>query len=177
MAALSLACSIPQRVGRPSLVPARWIAGAVGALCGVAWAAALRAFMWEVAGHDAGVKWAGTFLWVLLPGAAIGALLAWAEHRRWTGPVPHRRWLVWSPMLFAAVLLQNPLDLADGVEGGTALNAAGAAPDGPRAPPPDSAHRAGRRAHEGGVTRGDVRHVLAGRVPPRRSVNASKERL
>jgi len=28
-----------------------------------------------------------------------------------------------------------------------------------------------------GSTRGDVRHVLAGRVPPRRSVNASKERL
>ena len=27
MAALSLACSIPQRVGRPSLVPARWIGG------------------------------------------------------------------------------------------------------------------------------------------------------
>ncbi len=69
--------------------------------------------------------WSGrrTFLWVLLPGAAIGALLAWAEHRRWTGPVPHRRWLVWSPMLFGTVLLQNPLDLADGFEGGIGLAA------------------------------------------------------
>lgn len=123
MAALCLACSIPQRIGRPSLVPARWIAVAVGALCGVAWAAALRAFMWEVAGHDAAVEWAGTFLWVLLPSAAIGALLAWTEHRRWTGPLPDRRWLVWTPMLFAAVLLQNPFDLADGFEGGLGLAA------------------------------------------------------
>jgi hypothetical protein len=123
IAVLILACAVPQRIGRPSLVPARWIAVAVGALCGFAWAAALRAFMWEVAGDDAGVMWAGTFLWVLLPGAVIGALLAWAEHRRWTGPVPHRRWLVWSPMLFAAVLVHNPLDLAGGFEGGLGLAA------------------------------------------------------
>ena len=80
--------------------------------------------MWEVAGPDAGVEWAGTFLWVLLPGAVIGALLGLAEYRRWTGTVPHRRWLVWSPMLFAAVLLQNPLDLVDGFEGGVGLAAA-----------------------------------------------------
>jgi len=123
LAVLCLACAIPERIGRPFLVPAWWIAGAVGALCGLAWAAALRAFMWEVAGDAAEVEWAGTFLLVLLPGAAIGALLAWAEHRRWTGPVPHRRWFVWSPMLFAAVLLQNPLDLAAGFEGGIGLAA------------------------------------------------------
>ena len=85
LAVLMLACALPQRIGRASLVPARWIATAVGAVCGFAWAAALRAFMWEVAGDDAGVEWAGTFVWVLLPGAIIGALLAWAEHRRWTG--------------------------------------------------------------------------------------------
>jgi hypothetical protein len=79
--------------------------------------------MWEVAGPDAAVEWAGTLVWVLLPGAVIGALLAWAEHQRWTGPVPHRRWLVWSPMLFAAVLVSNPLDLAGGFEGGIGLAA------------------------------------------------------
>jgi hypothetical protein len=123
IALLCLACAIPQRIGRRSLVPARWIAAAVGALCGFAWAAALRAFMWEVAGPDAGVEWTGTFLWVLLPGAVIGALLGLAEHRRWTGTVPHRRWLIWSPMLFAAVLVHNPLDLADGFEGGIGLAA------------------------------------------------------
>jgi hypothetical protein len=123
VAALCLACAIPQRIGRPSLVPARWTAGAVGALCGFAWAAALRAFMWEVAGPDAGVEWTGTFLWVLLPGAVIGALLASAEYRRWSGAVPHRRWLVWSPLLFAAVLVQNPTDLVHGFEGGIGLAA------------------------------------------------------
>jgi hypothetical protein len=79
--------------------------------------------MWEVAGPNAGVEWTGTFLWVLMPGAVIGALLASAEYRRWRGAVPHRRWLIWSPMLFAAVLLQNPLDLVDGFEGGIGLAA------------------------------------------------------
>jgi hypothetical protein len=79
--------------------------------------------MWKVAGPEAGVEWTGRFLWVLLPGAAIGALLASAEHQRWRGAVPYRRWLVWSPMLFAAVLLQNPLDLVNGLEGGIGLAA------------------------------------------------------
>ena len=77
----------------------------------------------EVAGDGAGVEWAGTFVWILLPGAIIGALLARAEHRRWTGSAPHMRWLVWSPMLFAAVLFQNPLDLLSGFEGGVGLAA------------------------------------------------------
>ena len=120
---LMLACAIPQRIGRTCLVPARWIAATVGAVCGFAWAAGLRAFMWEVAGDDASVERTGTFIWVLLPGAIIGALLAWAEHRRLTGSLPHARWLVWSPMLFAAVLFQNPLDLLGGFEGGVGLAA------------------------------------------------------
>jgi hypothetical protein len=123
IAVLCLACSIPQRIGRPSLVPAPWIAVAVGALGGLAWASGLRGFMWVVAGDDAGVEWIGTFVWVLLPGTVIGALLARAEHRRWTGTVRHRGWLVWSPMLFAAVLVHNPFDLAAGFEGGIGLGA------------------------------------------------------
>jgi hypothetical protein len=123
VAVLCLACAIPQRIGRPFLVPDRWIAGAVGALCGLAWAAALRAFMWEVAGTEAEVSWTGTFVWVLLPGAVIGALLAWAEFRRWRGAVPRRRWLIWSPLLFAAVLLQNPVNLVHGFKGGIGLAA------------------------------------------------------
>jgi hypothetical protein len=36
IAVLCLACAVPQRIGRPSLVPARWVAVAVGALCGLA---------------------------------------------------------------------------------------------------------------------------------------------
>ena len=120
---LMLACAIPRRIGRARLVPARWVASAVGAVCGFAWAATLRAFMWEVAGDAAGVEWEGTFVWVLLPGTLIGALLAAAEHRRWTGSLPHARWLVWSPMLFAAVLFKNPLDLLGGFEGGVGFAA------------------------------------------------------
>ena len=123
LALLCLACAIPQRIGRPALVPAPWIAGVIGAVAGFAWAAALRAFMWEVAGDEAGADWVGTFVWVLVPGAVIGALLGWAEHRRWSGPVPGRRWLIWSPMIFVAVLLQNPLDLLNGFEGGIGLAA------------------------------------------------------
>lgn len=123
LAVLMIACAIPQRIGRAHLAPTPWVAAAAGAVCGLAWAAALRAFMWEVAGVDAGVDWAGTFAWILLPGAIIGALLAWAEHRRWTGSLPHVRWFIWSPMLFAALLLQNPLDLLAGIEGGVGLGA------------------------------------------------------
>lgn len=123
IAVLCLGCAIPQRIDGPALVRARWFAVTVGALCGFAWAAALRALMREVAGHAARVDWTGTFLWVLLPGTIIGALLALAEHRRWTGTVPHRRWLVWSPMLFAAVVVHNPLDLAGGFESGIGLGA------------------------------------------------------
>jgi len=123
LALLCLASAVPQRIGRPELVPARWAGAAVGALAGFAWAAALRAFMWEVAGDEAGADWVGTFLWVLLPGLVIGALLGWAEHRRWSGPVPARRWLIWSPLLFVVVLLQDPLDLLEGFEGGIGLAA------------------------------------------------------
>lgn len=123
LAVLMLGCAVPQRIGRPRLVPRRWVAVGIGAVCGLAWAATLRAFMFEVAGDEAEVQWAGTFVWVLLPGTVIGMLLAWGEHRRWTGPVRHRRWLVWSPMLFAAVLLQDPLALVGGFDGGIGLAA------------------------------------------------------
>jgi hypothetical protein len=120
---LCVASAIPQRVERPALVPAAWQAVAVGALAGLAWAASLRAFMVEVVGAESAVTWAGTFLWVLAPGVVIGGLLAWGEWRRWSGEVPHRRWLVWSPMLFAAVLLQDPVDLVGGFDGNVGLGA------------------------------------------------------
>ena len=123
LAVLMLGCAVPQRIGRPRLVPRRSVALGVGAVCGLAWAATLRSFMWEVAGDGAGVQWAGTFVWVLLPGTVVGMLLAWGEHRRSSGPVPHRRWLVWSPMLFAAVLLQDPVALVGGFDGGIGLAA------------------------------------------------------
>lgn len=123
LAVLMLACAIPQRIGRASLVPARWVATAAGAICGLAWASTLRAFMAEVAGDESRVQWAGTFIWIALPGTLIGALLAWSEHRRSTGSLPLPRWLVFSPMLFTATLLQDPLDLLHGFQGGIGLGA------------------------------------------------------
>jgi hypothetical protein len=123
LALLCLACAIPQRMGLSTLVPVGWIAIGVGALCGFAWCAALRAFMQEVAGENTAFDAVGTFVWILLPGAVIGALLAWAERRRRTGTVPHRRWLIWSPMLFTALFFQDPLELLHGFEGGIGLAA------------------------------------------------------
>ena len=93
-----------------------------GAVAGLTWAAALRGWMIQLAGDDADVKWAGTFVWILLPGAIIGALLAWAEHRRSTGSLPPPRWLVWLPALLPAALLQS-LALGGVVEAGTGLEA------------------------------------------------------
>lgn len=123
VALLCVASAIPQRAGRPALVPAQWQAIAVGALAGLAWTTSLRAFMVEVAGAGSEFSWAGTFLWVLGPGVLIGALLAWGEWRRWSGEVPHRRWLVWSPVLFLGVLLQDPAHLVSGFDGGVGLAA------------------------------------------------------
>jgi hypothetical protein len=75
-----------------------------------------------VAGDDSEVQWVNTFGFILLPGAAIGALLGWAEHVRRTGGRPRWRWLALAPLLFAAILLSNPLDIGglfeDGVGGG-----------------------------------------------------------
>lgn len=69
-----------------------------GAVCGLAWAAALRAFMAEVAGPESTVGWIGTFEGILLPGAVTGGLLGWAEHLRRTGR--RRGWLAAAPLVF-----------------------------------------------------------------------------
>ena len=94
----------------------------VGAVAGLAWAAGLRGFMAEVAGEDSSVEWVSTFVWVLLPGTVIGALLAWAEHIRRSGGRRGWRWLALSPLLFSAVLFSHGLDFGtlaeDGVGGG-----------------------------------------------------------
>jgi hypothetical protein len=123
LALLCLACAIPQRIGIPTDLPA-WAAVAVGGLAGLSWSAALRAFMSAVAAKD-GTRFdsVATFGFVLLPGAVIGAVLAWAEWHRHRGPVPHRTWLFWTPMLFAAVLLQHPTDLMHVFDDGIGLSA------------------------------------------------------
>jgi hypothetical protein len=94
----------------------------VGGICGFAWATGLRGFMAEVAGAESNVDWRGTFVWVLAPGVLIGLLLGLAEHVRTTGGRRGWRWLALSPLLFGALLLSNPFDLAaileDGIGGG-----------------------------------------------------------
>jgi hypothetical protein len=75
-----------------------------GVVAGTAWAAALRAFMVEIAGRDSRVEWFGTFALILLPGALVGALLGLAEYLRRTGGRRGWRWLAAAPLLFTAPL-------------------------------------------------------------------------
>jgi hypothetical protein len=97
----------------------------LGALCGVAWGAALRAFMSEIAGAESAVTWTGTFGWILAPGLAAGALLGWAEHARRTGGRRGWRWLALSPLLFAGVLVAGLADPGSMFEGGVGGGAIG----------------------------------------------------
>lgn len=95
----------------------------VGGLCGLAWAAGLRGFMAQIGHEDSTVSWSGTFGYILLPGLGIGLLLGWAEHLRQLGGPRGWRWLVLSPLLFAAVLFSEGLlgvlrIFEDGVGGG-----------------------------------------------------------
>ena len=73
---------------------------AVGAVGGLAWAAALRAYMAELAASGTGMEWAGTFAQILLPGVVIGASLGLAEYFRRTGGRRGWRWLAVTPLLF-----------------------------------------------------------------------------
>ena len=52
---------------------------ALGALCGLAWAASFRAVMSEYAGAGSTVAWFETFAAILLPGVIVGGLLGWAH--------------------------------------------------------------------------------------------------
>lgn len=119
MAVLSLGAAVahPRGIrGGDALLP--W----VGAVTGLAWASGLRGFMSEVIGVESTVSWIGTFGYVLVPGTAIGALLGWAELERRRGRP--RRFLVWSPLVFVAVLvpgLADPATLFDGGVGGGAI--------------------------------------------------------
>jgi hypothetical protein len=144
---LSLASAIPMR--RPTEPPRSWTSGwhesgadrqksnhnskiagergklvLLGALCGLAWAAGLRAFMSEVAGPESAATWMSTFGWILVPGLITGALLGWAEQLRRTGGRRGWRWLALSPLLFASVLvpgLAHPSSMFEGGVGGGAI--------------------------------------------------------
>jgi len=79
----------------------------VGAVCGLAWACALRAYMAGLAGFGSTFSWSGTFFAILAPGVPVGAMLGLASalspRRRAT-----LRWIAASPMLFAVFAFLLP---------------------------------------------------------------------
>jgi hypothetical protein len=81
----------------------------VGGLCGLAWAAALRGWMVQLAGTQSTFTWL-TFLLVLLPGVAVGSLLGRAAYLRVNG-VRLPRALIFAPVLFAGALLDPKIFL------------------------------------------------------------------
>lgn len=123
VALLCLSAVLPYQPVRPPIGPASWVV--LGALCGLAWACALRSFMAAVAGPDSGVEWGLTFGYILLPGAVIGALLGWAEFLRRSGGGPARHRLAYAPLLFAAVLVPGVLHPGSFLEGGIGGGAIG----------------------------------------------------
>ncbi|WP_353826953.1 hypothetical protein [Agromyces sp. SYSU T0242] len=97
-----------QRGKRPGGAPRVGAAMVVGAVCGIAWAAAFRGWMAAIAGGASAFGWSGTFLAVLLPGAVAGALLGLAEAVRRRGGRRHWRWLALAPLAFAVAPLVLP---------------------------------------------------------------------
>lgn len=94
----------------------------IGAVCGLAWAAGLRAVMAEIAGPASTFDWMGTFEGILLPGVITGALLGWAEHLRRTGGRSGWRWLALAPLAFIAATPAVLISVfADGGLGGGAI--------------------------------------------------------
>jgi len=80
----------------------------VGAVSGLAWGAAFRAFMAEIAGGASRFEWYGTFVAVLGAAVITGALLGLAEYFRRTGGRRHWRWLALAPLSFAILPLTMP---------------------------------------------------------------------
>lgn len=103
--------------------PSATVCVLVGAVSGVAWAAAFRAFMAELAGGGSRIEWYGTFVAILGAGLITGALLGLAEFLRRTGGRRHWRWLAVAPLSFAIFALTMPDALlalfTTGLGGGT----------------------------------------------------------
>ena len=91
---------------------------AIGAVCGLAWAAGLRGFMAQIAGPGSAVEWVGTFGWILAPGVLTGAVFGWAEHLRRTGGGRGWRWLATAPLLLAGVLVHGLVTVPGGLMAG-----------------------------------------------------------
>ncbi len=83
----------------------------IGGTCGLAWAAAMRGWMAQLAegapDMTSEVTWM-TLALLLLPGVAVGALLGYSAWLRSAGKVGSR-WLVFTPAIFATALLDPTL--------------------------------------------------------------------
>ena len=99
---------------------------AFGAVAGLAWAASLRAFMSDISHHETAFTWVGTYLWILLPGTVIGALLAYAGTPRRPTPRLDRGQ---PSCLFASVLVTGVFDPSGFLDGGVGAGTIGRAPD------------------------------------------------
>lgn len=87
---------------------------AAGAVFGLAWASAMRAMMAELAARDPGGSHLGiaTFVFILPPGAVMGALMAWALTPRQPGTTPPPARLRWAPMVMCLDPAALPIMLA-----------------------------------------------------------------
>ena len=99
----------------------------VGGVCGLAWAAAFRSWMAEIAGGASRIDWYGTFVGVLAAGMIVGGLLGLAEHFRRTGGRRHWRWLALAPLAFAILPMTAPGALVALVSEGLGGGAVGVA--------------------------------------------------
>ncbi|MFB9310961.1 hypothetical protein BJY17_003221 [Agromyces hippuratus] len=105
----------------------RWALISVGAIAGLAWAGALRAWMAELSGSISAFSW-GTFVGVLLPGLIVGAAIGWASTVGPAASARERRMLRWcaaSPFAFAIAPMLIPGGLVglltQGLGGGAVL--------------------------------------------------------
>jgi len=78
----------------------------VGAVIGITWAAALRAYMVGLAGSATVFSWWGTFGAILIPGAISGALLAVAWQRSNAGRAS--AWFAFAPVPLAITTFLEP---------------------------------------------------------------------
>ena len=96
--------SAAQRIGQ---------AAAIGSVCGLAWAGALRGYMAELNRAMSTVTWGGTYIGILLPGVIAGAALGAAAAIDPTARGRRAlRWCAVAPLAFAVFPMLLPGQLA-----------------------------------------------------------------
>jgi hypothetical protein len=98
----------------------------IGGVGGLAWAAALRGWMAQLANgmpdSQSQVTWL-THVLILLPGVAVGVLLGYSAYLRASGQ-HGSRWLIFTPVLFASALVDPKIFIGlitEGIGGGSLI--------------------------------------------------------